>query len=103
MLYVKGGAAFVNIQTSVSDVVTGFTASTSNTEATWTLGGGLEWAFDPNWSVKAEYMYIGLDKTLSDCGFLATSFCYDHNLRGISTAKVGLNYRFSGPAWFGVR
>ena len=76
---------------------------TSNTEATWTLGGGLEWALDPNWSVKAEYMYVGLDKTISDCGFLATSFCYDHNLRGISTAKVGLNYRFNGAAWLGLR
>lgn len=103
LFYVKGGAAFVNAQNSVSDVVTGFTASTSNTEATWTLGGGLEWALDPNWSVKAEYMYVGLDKTLSDCGFLATSFCYDHNLRGISTAKVGLNYRFNGAAWLGLR
>ena len=103
LLYVKGGAAFVNTRTSVSDVVTGFAASTSNTEATWTLGGGLEWAFHPNWSVKAEYMYIGLDKTLSDCGFLATSFCYDHNLRGISAGKIGLNYRFSEPAWFVVR
>ena len=103
LLYVKAGAAFVNIQTSVSDVATGFTGSTSNTETTWTLGGGLEWALDPNWSVKAEYMYIGLDKTLSDCGFLATSFCYDHNLHGISTAKVGLNYRFNGPAWLGIR
>ena len=102
LLYVKGGAAFLNIQTSVSDVVTGFSASTSNTEATWTLGGGLEWAFNPNWSIKAEYMYIGLDNTVSDCGFLATTFCYDHRPRGISTAKVGLNYRFNGQALLGA-
>ena len=85
----------MNIQNSVSDVVTGFTASTSTNETTWALGSGLEWAVYPYWSVKAEYMYIGLDKTLSDCGFLATSFCYDHNVRGISSAKIGLNYRFN--------
>jgi len=95
LLYVKGGGAFVNIQNSVSDVVTGFTASTSTNETTWALGTGFEWALHPKWSIKAEYMYIGLDKTLSDCGFLATSFCYDHNVRGISSAKIGLNYRFN--------
>ena len=34
--------------------------SGSETATTWTVGGGVEWAFAPNWSVKGEYMFIGL-------------------------------------------
>ena len=29
----------------------------------WTAGGGAEWMFMPNWSVKAEYLYYDLGKT----------------------------------------
>ena len=47
MLYVKGGAAFVEVRATVTDPVInpGFVAQKSETKATWTLGGGLEWAF----------------------------------------------------------
>ncbi len=70
LLYVKGGVAFVDVETTVTDplVNPGFVASTSDSTAAWTVGGGIEWAFDWNWSVKAEYMFIGLDNK-SACGF----------------------------------
>jgi outer membrane immunogenic protein len=32
----------------------------SNTSAGWTVGAGAEWMFAPNWSVKAEYLYVDL-------------------------------------------
>jgi outer membrane immunogenic protein len=34
--------------------------SVSDTKAGWTLGGGVEWAFASNWSMKAEYLYVDL-------------------------------------------
>src|SRR5437588_739546 len=53
------------ISTAVSDTVTA-----------GTVGGGVEWAFANNWSVKAEYMFIGLGDhdTLTSCAsaFLAS-------------------------------
>ena len=118
LLYVKGGAAFVPVQASVLDqcAVTAngcgnwlISTSDSKTITTATLGGGLEWAFAPNWSVKAEYMFIGLgDRHVSTtCGFASSiagttigggQFCFDHEFPGIHTAKVGLNYRFGGGA-----
>ena len=70
LFYVKGGAAFVQVRGSVVDncqtaatgcgnwVIT--TRDTSDTITTWTLGGGIEWAVFNNWSIKAEYMFIGL-------------------------------------------
>jgi len=116
LLYVKGGAAFVPVQASVRDqcavVANGcgnwlISTSDSKTITTATLGGGLEWAFARNWSVKAEYMFIGLgDRHVSTtCGFASLAsgatvgggqFCFDHEFPGIHTAKIGLNYRFGG-------
>jgi outer membrane immunogenic protein len=110
LLYVKGGAAFVRTQASVLDqcVSTGcgnwfVSTSGSETATTWTIGGGLEWAFAQNWSVKAEYMFIGLDNEFQTSGLGTTStgavvsggpFVFNHRFDGINTAKVGLNYRF---------
>lgn len=116
LLYVKGGAAFVPTQASVLDQCnTGgcgnWTISTSgnNTNATWTIGGGLEWAFAQNWSVKAEYMFISLrDNGQTICGSaIAPSgatvgggpFCFNNTFGGINTAKIGVNYRFVGSGY----
>ena len=78
-------------------------ATRSNDWAHWTIGGGVEWAFAGNWTVKGEYMFIGLDND-SACGLgtnnalvPARSFCWNHSgLNGVSTAKIGLNYLFGG-------
>ena len=50
----------------------------------WTAGGGVEWAFLPKWSAKAEYLY--------------TEFKHD-NLPDLNAAKlhsfhIGVNYHF---------
>jgi outer membrane immunogenic protein len=113
LLYGKGGVAFVDVQTSVVDACAiapcglGLINATNNndTRATWTAGAGLEWAFDMNWSVKAEYMFIGLndDPNYAACGIAAAgpragaTFCWQHELNGIHTAKIGVNYRFGAP------
>ncbi|MTW17934.1 outer membrane beta-barrel protein [Rhodoplanes serenus] len=104
LLYVKGGAAFLNVESSIYDSLTGFGMSTSDTVTTWTVGGGIEYALAPSWSIKAEYMYIGLNDTLATCGVYGGTapapgtYCWDHDNGGIHTAKVGLNYRFGGGA-----
>src|SRR5579872_3657057 len=49
MPYVTGGAAFGNINANTAGL------TTTSTNAGWTVGAGLEFAFSPNWSAKAEY------------------------------------------------
>ncbi|MEZ5787201.1 MAG: outer membrane beta-barrel protein [Xanthobacteraceae bacterium] len=101
LVYVKGGAAFLTVDTAVYDP--GFIAAAGSEDvSTWTVGGGLEYAFDWNWSLKAEYMFIGLDN-YNACGFGvggfgAGTYCWNHDIEGIHTAKIGLNYRFGGGA-----
>ncbi|MFL9827222.1 outer membrane protein [Rhodoplanes sp. SY1] len=110
MIYVKGGVAFVDVETAIGATfpatvpggpAAAFAGAVSDTIATWTVGGGIEWAFDMNWSIKAEYMYIGLDETQTLCGggvVVPTTTCFSNDIGGIHTAKVGLNYRFGGGA-----
>jgi outer membrane immunogenic protein len=104
LVYVKGGAAFVNVEHSIFDNVGAVTVAgtSSGTKATWTVGGGLEYALNQNWSLKAEYMFIGLDDNATTCGVIVgggangSRHCWDHDTGGIHTAKIGLNYRFGG-------
>src|SRR5436305_1681600 len=121
LIYIKGGAAFVPTRSAVVDACQNITigcgnwlisTGTSHTVTTWTLGGGIEWAFAPNWSVKGEYMFIalGADGGSQTCGDVTTPsgtilaggpFCFNHSFSGIHTAKIGLNYRFGGDAVVG--
>jgi outer membrane immunogenic protein len=117
LFYVKGGAAFVPTRASVvgtcQNTIAGtagcgnwlISTSGSDTVSTWTVGGGIEWAFAQNWSVKGEYMFIGLgdNNGFQTCGPVTTPshttlaggpFCFNNSFGGIQTAKIGLNYRF---------
>src|SRR5207253_6802279 len=54
LLYAKGGYAWANRKWSISDG--GTTFSDSESHSGYTIGGGLEYMFAPNWSAKGEYM-----------------------------------------------
>jgi outer membrane immunogenic protein len=59
----------------------------SRTHTGWTAGGGLEVGFAPNWSVRAEYLYVGL----SSEAYTATGFSHGFDS---SVLRFGVNYRF---------
>jgi outer membrane immunogenic protein len=69
----------------------------------WGVVGGLgaEWAFAPNWSVRAEYLYYGFD-TFGGGGKDISNLADDSDatdrvkLDGIHVGRVALNYRFNG-------
>lgn len=103
LVYVKGGAAVVRVEAGVSDNV----ANTLETiqhkwKVGYVVGGGWEYAFDNRWSVKAEYLYLGLDTDFTTTGNSTPAnvqyFTTTH-IPGIHTGKVGLNYKFD---WFSL-
>jgi outer membrane immunogenic protein len=60
------------------------------------LGGGIEWAFAPNWSLKVEYAYYDFGtRSLT----LVDTFGGDHDpasiKQRIQTVTFGFNYHFS--------
>jgi outer membrane immunogenic protein len=118
-LYGTGGYAYGRVNTDYSVGLLGgaaplATVNVSSTQHGWTAGGGGEYRFAPNWSVKLEYLYLDLGSiggsatssvstlpliftvgdfrfigvsTTTTTGTLSTRFT-DHILRG------GINYRF---------
>ncbi len=79
--------------------------SYSNTRVGWTLGGGVEWMFMPNWSAKVEYLYYdlgtvttntvvaGLNNTTGKIGYAygnSTSASFNGHI-----VRAGVNYHFN--------
>jgi len=61
----------------------------SDVKTGYAVGGGLEWAFARNLSLKAEYLYLGFgDDTISN-GPAAIRVNNDQQV-----VRVGLNYKF---------
>jgi outer membrane immunogenic protein len=87
LVYVTGGWAFADLRQGVASPTT--FAWRDGWETGYTVGGGVEWAFSPNWSLKSEYLYVDLgNQTLSSpAGTYKTETDFH-------TARVGLNYRF---------
>ncbi len=129
LLYATGGFTYGGAYAKVSQTayenlgypLNAFGVTTAYSTATWTgggrqnqiltgwnVGGGAEWMFMPNWSLKAEAMYWDLGRMnvntatfapssqqalggyLSNSGFGRTSVAYS----GVQ-AKVGVNYHFN--------
>jgi opacity protein-like surface antigen len=98
LLYIKGGGAWVNDRYDLNLIAFGLgTPSTTATNWGWTIGGGVEHALLPNWTVKLEYNYIDVgSKTVA---FAVPppfdSFSIDQR---VHVAKLGVNYLFGGGA-----
>ena len=92
LFYVKGGYAFAVNRMSFTAL--GLTLSESHFHSGWTVGGGIEYGFAPNWSAKGEYMYASFSKLnyLAAVPPAGVDFGFD-----IHTVKFGINYRFGGP------
>ena len=88
LFYAKGGYAWANNKLSAS--APGFAVSDSHVHSGYTIGGGIEYMFAPNWSAKAEYMFIHLDNKTYTLGGLA----FDSGTGEFHTVKVGVNYHF---------
>lgn len=95
LFYGKGGAAFADIENRAGAVVGGVNDASDFTKnhdvhTGWALGGGVEFAFQPNMSLKAEYLYMDFGD--DDSGNLDGDVFRHEN--DIHTLKVGLNYSF---------
>jgi outer membrane immunogenic protein len=119
LIYGTGGLAYgqTNSSTSITQFVENAAAlpsayssfgSISNSRVGWTAGGGAEWLFLPNWSLKVEYLYYDLGsvsyglsplENFNTAGALFTSGApfSTASFRG-NIVRAGLNYHFTFPA-----
>lgn len=95
LLYAKGGYAWRNgagIDVSTPFGVSPAFAVDGNQKDGYTVGGGLEYLFAPNWSAKVEYQYYNFGNTTFTAGpidIVSRRFTNEEH-----TVKAGLNYRF---------
>jgi outer membrane immunogenic protein len=90
LLYGTGGAAFAPVQA-------GFNGGPfqSTTQVGWTAGAGLEFAFAPNWTAKAEYLYADLGS------FTCTTNCVGGGAAPLTVkftdniVRAGINFKFN--------
>ena len=101
LFYAKGGGAWVGSNNlTILDVSSGNSVAfgNSNTNTGWTAGAGVEWAFADNWSVRAEYDYVGLSNdsftVIFPPSFRLAGDTLSTSNRNISLLTVGINYLF---------
>jgi outer membrane immunogenic protein len=115
LVYATGGVAFGGFSGGSPTLAYAF----ASTKVGWTVGAGVEAALGSNWSVKFEYLYMDLGNVGSISAATAapsvsvavvgaapaqtrltqTTYSYLFNTKFTdSIARVGLNYKFGGPA-----
>jgi len=110
LLYATGGAAWGEVETSlgltaVTTAGVPFTVLGSNKTDRfgWTVGGGIEAMFAPNWSAKLEYLYLDMGSISNSVVMpTASGLPLGANVTSRITDNIfraGINYHFSagGP------
>lgn len=103
LLYATGGLAFSDLEYSVRDSSTAppgvgtlsGSSLTKDSDFGWTLGGGAEFAFTENWTVKGEYLYVHFDGK-RPCGVSGGggTFCFRFDDTKMHLFRIGVNYIF---------
>lgn len=105
LFYAKGGWAYLGSGNSFSNAGWAYNNEAWNNGSLdgYVIGGGIEYMWSPNWSIKAEYLYFDFGKQNHNNTGAYTYDCdctmnwndhYDSTLT-INTFKVGLNYHFN--------
>lgn len=95
LVYGTGGLAFADQNNNNANFGFGG-GSNDEVKFGYTVGGGIEYAFTNNWSVKAEYLYYDLGSSRNNTFFVGPAggfFSNNSDNRG-SLIRAGLNYRF---------
>lgn len=99
LFYVKGGVVFANSEYNRFNPVFG-SATATDLRTGWLVGGGIEYAFLPNWSAKIEYNYMDFGTQSETFIFNGPPCCFTVHSdveQKVQVIKAGVNYRFNWP------
>jgi len=103
LFYATGGLAYGEVEAKYGPGTSPY--NMSETQTGYVVGGGIEYKFNPAWSMKAEYQFINLDATnqnvsgtVTGPGPLNGSLFSDRS--EVNTFRLGLNYSL-GHGGFG--
>jgi outer membrane immunogenic protein len=99
LFYGKAGGGWVGVNNpTLTDVTNGnsISFSNSNSNSGLLVGGGVEWAFAPNWTARLEYDKLFLDnRTFTVAGGFLNGDSITVFHRDVQTVTVGVNYLFN--------
>ncbi|MFZ2160538.1 MAG: outer membrane beta-barrel protein [Bradyrhizobium sp.] len=94
LVYITGGGASTGLRLSNFIPNTATSVSQENTLNGWTIGGGMEYAINNHWSVKAEGLYIEYSRSSYFTPTTPVALAvFDLRLTEV-VGRVGVNYRF---------
>jgi outer membrane immunogenic protein len=106
LIYGTGGLAYGGANLSLDAAQLGYNHNVNydtvgpghtlikQTRVGWTAGGGLEWMFMPDWSVKAEYLYYDLGSAQTSAGYTVAAKTRGANpqITFINGSKISSNF-----------
>jgi outer membrane immunogenic protein len=116
LVYGTGGWAWSNVTstaivtcfgrgcpgTSLLNSSVSFAGAPSGSLNGWTAGGGVEWGFLPNWTLRGEYLHLQFDGIEANpsfsgivLGFPVTRTAHVSADASIEVVRVGVNYLFN--------
>lgn len=102
LLYARGGAAMAGDKFEISGTFTGLPYDFRGVDNRygWVVGGGVDWAVTPHWSLNFEYDYyeFGHSNAMMVDGINTFAGLVDVK-QSVQVAKVGFNYHIWGPGW----
>jgi opacity protein-like surface antigen len=111
LLYVKGGAAWINEHIDITtNGYFGLPPTAANrTNWGWIVGGGIERALTPAWSLGLEYDYRRFTSNdlatpigavfVPNIGFFTTAGAVSRVTQALQEVKLGLNYKLGVKPW----
>jgi outer membrane immunogenic protein len=104
LVYGTGGFAYGGADNNNNDGFDGFRNRNDDTRTGYVAGGGIEYAFTPNFTGKIEGLYVNLERS-RDNGFIGTQAGYGavyttaagrrNNDSDFAVIRAGLNYKFN--------
>lgn len=92
LFYGTGGVAFAELKEQLTDPGFPFTVNPNSNVTGWVAGAGIEYAVWDHWTVKAEYLHVGLpNRTALDSA--ANGYAFDFK-DSLDIGRVGINYKF---------
>ncbi len=98
LIYAQGGAAFANFRYNYFNAGTGVGEIFNDGRVGWTVGVGIEYAIDPNWTIFADYRYSDYGRFSNTSAFAFPGFTERQHPRE-NLVQAGFSYKFDifGP------
>ena len=90
LVFATGGLAVASIDDTSVGNTPGETAKENGLNAGWVIGGGVEYALDDRWTLKAEYLHMDFGRTSGQSA--NNEDYYFENV--VDQIRFGANYRF---------